>query len=70
MPLELEHAIGFNGSTSNGLHVHPFDETIIYVLGGCVVIAQVVVQVVQVEVVDFVEVDVEVAYELRNKHRS
>ena len=38
--MELEHAIGFNGKASHSLHVHPTDDTILYALGGCIVIAQ------------------------------
>lgn len=37
--MELEHAIGFNGKTDTcGLHVHP-DDSIVYAVGGCVVIS-------------------------------
>ena len=37
--MELEHAIGFSGTTRGGLHVHPSGETVIYAQGGCVLIA-------------------------------
>ena len=39
MPLELEHAIGFSGTTDNGLHIHPSGEALIYAQGGCVLIS-------------------------------
>lgn len=38
--MELEHAIGFNGNASHAMHVLPNDDTIVYVLGGCVVVEQ------------------------------
>ena len=38
--MELEHAIGFYGHASQPLHVHPDGESIVYVLGGCIVISQ------------------------------
>lgn len=37
--MDLEHAIGFNGRAMLGLHEHPVDGTIIYSIGGCVVVA-------------------------------
>ena len=39
MPLELEHAIGFAGTTDKGLHIHPSGEALIYAQGGCVLIS-------------------------------
>ena len=39
-PMDLEHAIGFDSKASNSLHVHPDGSSVIYVLGGCVVISQ------------------------------
>ena len=38
--MELEHAIGFYGHASQPLHVHPDGESIVYVLGGCIVVSQ------------------------------
>lgn len=37
--MELEHAIGFTGSLKNSLHLLPNGQEVIYVAGGCVVIA-------------------------------
>jgi WD40 repeat protein len=37
--MELEHAIGFSGTTKGGLHIHPSGDTVIYAQGGCVLIA-------------------------------
>ena len=39
MALELEHMIGFNGSASSPLHVHPNGSDVVYAQGGCIVIA-------------------------------
>ena len=37
--LELEHAIGFNGTANSPLHVHPNGTDVAYASGGCVVLA-------------------------------
>ena len=36
--IELEHAIGFGGGVSAGLHYHPNGKDLLYAAGGCVVV--------------------------------
>ena len=37
--MELEHAIGFSGSSKSSLHTHPDGEHVVYAQGGCVIVA-------------------------------